>query len=66
MLRVALSVFAFLVFFQQSADAAAQDKCSASGGLTFVCGLTNAEDLVSIPDTAGSCRVAWHLGAEST
>ena len=51
MLRVDLSVFALLVFFQHGADAAEQDKCSASGGLTFVCGLTNAEDLVSVPDT---------------
>ena len=34
-----------------SAPAAAQASCDPAGGLTFICGLTNAEDLVALPGT---------------
>ena len=34
-----------------SAPVAAQASCDPAGGLTFICGLTNAEDLVQVPGT---------------
>jgi hypothetical protein len=34
-----------------SAPAAAQGPCDPAGGLAFVCGLTNAEDMVQVPGT---------------
>ena len=34
-----------------SAPAAAQAACDPAAGLTFICGLTNAEDLVQLPGT---------------
>ena len=49
-----LGVFVLVVMCAQYAWAAeveASDGCSASGGLAFVCGPVNAEDLVSVPGT---------------
>ena len=34
-----------------STQAAAQAACDPAPGLTFICGLTNAEDLVQVPGT---------------
>lgn len=34
-----------------STEAAAQAACDPAAGLTFICGLTNAEDLVQVPGT---------------
>lgn len=34
-----------------STEAAAQAACDPAAGLTFICGLTNAEDLVEVPGT---------------
>jgi hypothetical protein len=34
-----------------SVPVAAQASCDPAGGLTFICGLTNAEDLVEVPGT---------------
>ena len=34
-----------------STPAAAQAACDPAAGLTFICGLTNAEDLVQVPGT---------------
>jgi hypothetical protein len=34
-----------------STHAGAQGACEPAGGLTFICGLTNAEDLVQVPGT---------------
>jgi hypothetical protein len=34
-----------------SAPAAAHAACDPAAGLTFICGLTNAEDLVEVPGT---------------
>ena len=51
MLKVTLSVIGLLVLCHQHAAAGEPTECSASGGLTYVCGLANAEDLVSVPDT---------------
>jgi hypothetical protein len=34
-----------------STQVAAQAACDAAAGLTFICGLTNAEDLVQVPGT---------------
>jgi hypothetical protein len=34
-----------------SAPVAAQAACDPAAGLTFICGLTNAEDLVQVPGT---------------
>ncbi|HEU4825008.1 MAG TPA: hypothetical protein VFS85_00930, partial [Dongiaceae bacterium] len=34
-----------------STQAAAQAACDPAAGLTFICGLTNAEDLVQVPGT---------------
>jgi hypothetical protein len=39
------------LFYQQNAVAGEKNTCAVSGGLTFVCGLTNAEDLVLVPGT---------------
>ncbi len=35
----------------QNTAAGDKDSCTDSKGLTFICGLSNAEDLVSVPDT---------------
>jgi hypothetical protein len=35
-----------------STEVAAQAACDPAAGLTFICGLTNAEDLVQVPGTA--------------
>jgi hypothetical protein len=34
-----------------SAQVAAQAACDPAAGLIFICGLTNAEDLVQVPGT---------------
>ena len=34
-----------------STPVAAQAACDPAAGLTFICGLTNAEDLVQVPGT---------------
>jgi len=34
-----------------STPAAAKAACDPAAGLTFICGLTNAEDLIQVPDT---------------
>jgi hypothetical protein len=42
---------------------AADDSCKASGGLEFVCGLKNAEDLVAVPRTKWIIASAMAPGA---
>jgi hypothetical protein len=51
MFKAAFSAFALVLFVQHGAIAEDQNECSASGGLTFVCGVKNAEDLVLVPET---------------
>src|SRR5690348_6793524 len=41
----------FAAAMAMSAPLAAQAACDPAAGLTFVCGLTNAEDLVQVPGT---------------
>jgi hypothetical protein len=50
-LKTVLSLVALLLFSSWPATAAEQQQCSASGGLTYVCGIANAEDLVAVPQT---------------
>ena len=52
MLKTILSLAVLLLFSQWSATAEESQQCSASGGLTYVCGIPNAEDLVLVPDTS--------------
>ena len=40
-----------LAVIAMSAPAAAQAACEPAAGMTFICGLTNAEDLVQVPGT---------------
>src|SRR5579871_3491619 len=42
---------AFAAAMLISAPVAAQVACDPAAGLAFICGLTNAEDLVQVPDT---------------
>ena len=51
MLKALVSVMVLFVVCQPYAVAAEESQCSESNGLTFVCDLTNAEDLVLVPDT---------------
>ena len=44
-------VIVVFIFTQQCTRAADTTTCSSSGGLTFVCGVQNAEDLVLVPET---------------
>lgn len=48
--KLALPAFLLLAPFATSA-AQAQDACEAAAGQTFICGVTNPEDLVSVPGT---------------
>ena len=41
-----------------STQVAAQAACDPAAGLTFICGLTNAEDLVQVPARRGSSPAA--------
>ena len=49
MTRLSAIVALFALSF--GATAHAQQSCEPSGGLSFICGLTNAEDLVAVPGT---------------
>jgi hypothetical protein len=46
--KVGILLAAFMAI---STQAAAQAACDPDAGLTFICGLTNAEDLVQVPGT---------------
>lgn len=46
-----LILIAALTFSTQMVAASEQTDCAASAGLTYVCGMQNAEDLVSVPAT---------------
>jgi len=48
---ISMGVILICLFSQQHVDADDKNTCEDSGGLTFVCGLANAEDLVLISDT---------------
>jgi hypothetical protein len=45
------SAIVAIVLLSLGASAHAQQSCEPSGGLNFICGLTNAEDLVAVPGT---------------
>jgi hypothetical protein len=51
-----------------STQAAAQAACDPAAGLTFICGLPNAEDLVQAPGTpwivAGGLAEGEHAGGQ--
>ncbi len=51
-LRAALTgAAAILLAATMSSRATAQAACDPAAGLTFICGLTNAEDLVAVPES---------------
>jgi hypothetical protein len=62
--KTAILLGAFLAMM--SAPVAAQASCDPAAGLSFVCGLTNAEDLVALPNTpwiiASGMADAEHAG----
>ena len=51
MLRLAKISILLATVMATSAQVAAQAACDPAAGLTFICGLTNAEDLVPVPGT---------------
>ena len=51
MLRAIVCVTGVIVFSAMGVQAETSG-CEASGGLAYVCGLANAEDLVSVPGSA--------------
>lgn len=51
MARLLATLAFFALCFNAGACAHAQPSCEPSGGLHFICGLTNAEDLVAVPGT---------------
>ena len=46
-----LSAIVVLFALSLGSTVHAQQNCEPSGGLNFICGLTNAEDLVAVPGT---------------
>jgi WD40 repeat protein len=48
-----------------STPVAAQTACAPAAGLTFICGLTNAEDLVQVPDTPWVIASGMAEGADT-
>jgi hypothetical protein len=51
MLKKTLNIIALIIFCQQQILADEPKDCSSSGGLAYVCGPVNAEDLVTVPHT---------------
>lgn len=52
-----VALAAFVVVASASSDAQAPAGCAPAAGLTFICGFTNVEDLVVVPNTR------WLLGS---
>ena len=54
---LAVTLVATALLSSQPVDAQAPSSCAPAAGLTFICGYTNVEDLVVVPDTR------WLLGS---